>query len=224
MRMSKTTIVTSLAVLLAASSTSAALRNPQVPVQGTALQQLLNAQGQTINVSSEQRVFVPFAGIGVTQPAANFVASSHADAADLALRSVNFEGPQLNVVFPGAAPPGWFTYTAFSVGVPMVIVQLFDASSAIQGTTSYDYVAIYAGLTFALTDAHGTFHTTDALNADALPHVLAFQGTGAHLTDVWLALESDGDGDFADALFLLQGLAPTPVQRTDWGTLKKQFR
>jgi hypothetical protein len=41
---------------------------------------------------------------------------------------------------------------------------------------------------------------------------------------VWLALESDGDGDFADAVFLLEGAWLVPVQRTSWGTLKQRFR
>jgi hypothetical protein len=64
----------------------------------------------------------------------------------------------------------------------------------------------------------------DARNAGGAAHLLAFRGTGLHAMETWLAAETDGDGDFSDALFLLQGVGVVPVERSSWGTLKRRFR
>jgi hypothetical protein len=199
----------------------ALLRSPQVAVQGTALQQLLNSFSQTINVNSAQVYAWSFAGIGVTQPPANFAASIKLGEGTLQLVDASNLNLPSATVLPSLVAPGWYSYVAFT-SLNSIHVTLFDAANAAQGQTTYT-LPVHA-LTFAVTDAHGTFYTFDDFNTDDMPHILAYKGTDALLGSVWLAVESDGDGDFADAVFLLEGAWIVPVQRASWGTLKQRFR
>jgi hypothetical protein len=209
------------ALLLSASPAMALLRSPQVPVQDTALQTLLNSFGQTINVNTAQVYAWTFAGIGVTQPAANFAA--RIELGEGALQLV--DGSNINLasvtILPSLVAPGWYSYVAFT-SLNSLNVTLLDAADVPQGQTTYT-LPVYA-LMFSVTDAHGTFFTFDDLNTDDAPHILAYQGTGSLQGSVWLAVESDGDGDFADAVFLLEGAWIVPVQRASWGALKQRFR
>jgi hypothetical protein len=211
----------SAALLLSATPAMALLRSPQVPVQGTALQTLFNSFSQTINVNMEQVYAWSFAGIGVTQPPANFAA--RIELGEGALQLV--DGSNINLtsvtILPSLVAPGWYSYVTFpSFG--SIHVTLLDAANVPQGQTSY--LMPNFALTFSVTDSHGTFYTFDDLNTDDAAHILAYQGTGSLLGSVWLAVESDGDGDFADAVFLLEGAWIVPVQRASWGTLKQRFR
>jgi len=209
------------ALVCSATPAWALLRNPQVPVQGTALQLLLNSFGQTINVNTAQVYVWTFAGLGVTQPSANFAAKL--ELGEGALQLVNANDPNLPMVtvFPAALPAGWYTFVTFP-NFGTIGVTLFDAANVVQGQTQ-SALPVFA-LTFAITDVNGTFYAIDDFNAGNATQILAYPGTGPLLGSVWLALESDGDGDFADAVFLLEGAWLVPVQRTDWGTLKRRFR
>jgi hypothetical protein len=209
------------ALLLSATPAVALLRSPQVPVQGTALQQLLNGFSQTINVNTAQVYAWSFAGIGVTQPPANFAASIKLGEGELQLVDASDQNLPSVTVLPSLVAPGWYSYVTFP-NFGSIHVTLFDAANVPQGQTQFT-LPVHA-LSFAVTDAHGTFYTFDDFNADNAPHILAYNATGALLGSVWLAVESDGDGDFADAVFLLDGAWFVPVQRTNWGTLKQRFR
>lgn len=209
------------ALMLSATPALATLRNPQVPVQGTALQQLLNSFSQTINVNTGQVYVYTFSGIGVTQPAANFVARIELGEGDLQLLNANDLNLPKVTVLPSALAPGWYTFVAFP-DFGTIRVSLFDAVNVFQGQTQYSMPN--HTLSFAVTDAHGTFYAIDDFNPGDEAHILAYPGTGNLQGSVWLALESDGDGDFADAVFLLEGAFLVPVQRASWGTLKQRFR
>ena len=209
------------ALVLSATPAMALLRSPQVAVQGTALQQLLNSFSQTINVNTAQVYVYTFAGIGVTQPAADFAARIELGQAELQLLNANDANLPKVTVLPSLVAPGWYSYVTFpSFG--SIHVTLLDAANVPQGQTSYSMPNF--ALSFAATDAHGTFYAIDQFNTGNETHILAYQATGALLGSVWLALESDGDGDFADAVFLLEGAWLVPLQRTSWGTLKQRFR
>jgi hypothetical protein len=209
------------ALVLSATPALASLRNPQVPVQGTALQQLLNSFNQTINVNTAQVYVYTFAGIGVTQPAANFAARIELGEGALQLLDANdFNLPTVTVL-PSLVTPGWYSYVTFP-DFGHIRVTLFDAADVVQGQT-LSTMPVHT-LSFAITDAHGTFYAIDDFNSGDETHILAYPGTGALQASVWLALESDGDGDFADAVFLLEGAWLVPVQRASWGTLKRRFR
>ena len=209
------------ALALSATPAMALLRSPQVPVQGTALQQLLNSFGQTINANTAQVYLWAFAGIGVTQPALAFGTSIKLGEGALQLVDASNASLPAVTVLPSPLAAGWHSFVSFP-DFGHIGVTLFDAANVPQGQTQFT-LPVHA-LSFAVTDAHGTFYTFDDYNADSMPHILAYNATGALLGSVWLAVESDGDGDFADAVFLLDGAWYVPVHRTSWGTLKQRFR
>ena len=214
-------LLSALVLMLAASPAMALLRSPQVPIQGTTLQQLLLSKGEYLNVNTAQVYLWTFAGIGVTQPAANF--SPSLQLGDGALELVFAAGetrPTLEVL-PAGLPAGWYSYVQF-IDLGTIGVTVFNDADVMQSHNQYAFPA--APLTFAVTASHGRFYPIDDFNADDAAHLLAYPGTGPYLGSVWLALESDGDGDYADAVFLLVGAWISPVERTSWGTLKKRFR
>ena len=208
-------------VLLAAPPAAAQLRSPQVPVAGTALQQLLNGFNQTINVNTAQVYVWTFSGLGVTRPAANFAARIELGEGALQLLDANDPNLPTVTVLPSPLTPGWYSHVAFT-SLGTIQVSLFDAVNTFQGQAQFT-MPVHT-LSFAITDAHGTFYAIDDFNTGDETHILAYLGTGSLLGSVWLALESDGDGDFADAVFLLEGAWLVPVQHTSWGTLKRRFR
>jgi hypothetical protein len=107
------------------------------------------------------------------------------------------------------------------------VVSIFDASSAFQGSTTY-----LAGppdpsaFGFYVMQAGGlTFYMQDARNPDGA-RILAYNGTGSLAGWTWFACETGAGpgGDYADFIARVNlSLAPVPVSRTDWGTLKKRF-
>ena len=221
MRTRSNPLVSVLLLMLAASPATATLRSPQIPVQGTTLQQLLLSKGETLNVNTAQVYLWTFQGIGVTQPAANFSPSLQlGDGALHLVFAADYNLPKLEAL-PEGLPAGWYSFVQF-LDFATIGVSLFDAGNALQSTNQYSFPT-YA-LSFAVSDAQGTFYTIDDYNPGGAAHLLAYPGTGPHQGSVWLALESDGDGDFADAVFLLVGAWISPVERTSWGTLKKRFR
>ena len=221
MRRSSLSLLSALALLLSASPAMALLRSPQVAVQGTALQQLLNSKGETLNVNTAQVYMWTFQGIGVTQPALNFAPSLQmgAGALDLVF-AADSNLPTLEVL-PAGLPAGWYSYVSF-INFNTIGVAVFDDSDVMQSNNQYSFP--YYALTFAARDEHGRFYAIDDYNPGDATRLLAYPGSGPYQGSVWLALESDGDGDYADAVFLLVGAWITPVERTSWGTLKKRFR
>jgi hypothetical protein len=71
------------------------------------------------------------------------------------------------------------------------------------------------------------FYTQDARNPGGTARILAYNATGSANGWTWFACETGAGpgGDYADFIALVNlSLAPVPVSRTDWGTLKRRFR
>ena len=212
-------------VLLAAPAAHAALRSPQIPVNGTALQAFFTSHGQAINVNTDQLDLqtVSLPGDVAVQLGAPFVG---AGSETQGIYNAALAAPPLYQVFPGAVSNGWPAVMSFRTAPIRVVVNLFDASSALQGTNTY-LGADRTNLGFYLQQAGGgTFYSEDARNASGA-RLLAFNSTGALAGGTWLAWETGAGpgGDFADSTWLIgYAFAPVPVLRSDWGTLKQRFR
>ena len=210
-----------------AAAAQAAARVPQVPVSGAALSTFFASQGQTIDVNNQQldlqtlnvpagtsfevRVFGPEVG------SATFGAYNTAPAS-----------PPLYQIVPGAASTGWFSTAQFRAGPTRLVVNLFDNNAAFIGSTSY-LAGPPDASAFGFYDQSvaATFYTQDARNPGGTARVLAYNATGASTGWTWFACETGAGpgGDFADYIALVNlSLAPVPVSRTDWGTLKARFR
>lgn len=214
------------ATLLPASAAVAQFRSPQVAVSGTGLQDFLTGQGQAISVTTEQRSAQGFAAINVGTPGALSFAvhDMRGSPWSLALYDVFAPTPVLRTIFPGAISAGWFTNIGFSASPNRLIVNLFDALGTFQGSTTYLDVALFAQA-FALAGTPlGDVYSDDARNAGGQPRMLLFRGTGSHFYDVWLCIEADGDGDFDDAVYVLEFFAPVPARRGSWSELKRLYR
>lgn len=228
MRAIRTLVRSALAVLLlasffSASPAQAAARSPQVPVSGTALATFFAAHGQTIDVNTQQldlqRTSMPlstafqvqaFVGISTTVGVYNAAAAS----------------PALYQVYPGAASGGWFSVGSFRAGPQRLVVSLFDASSALQGSSTY-LSADNTDFGFYNTGAPGTFYSQDARNAGGSARILAFNGTGAFAGSTWLCTETGAGpgGDFADVITLVQfQFAPVGTEPSTWTRVKRLYR
>ena len=222
MRISRASCVAGLALLLMVAPAEAQLRAPQVPIQGTALQQFFDSRGQAIDVATGQCEARVFAGIWLTRPPSSFDASTEAGDASLSLYNAGQLSPLFEVL-PTPLPSGWHAAVTFADFPASAIVRLFDAAEVLQETTTHLGVSVF-GVGLTVVDANGTFYSEDALNPGGEAHLLFFRGTGLHQSDFWLAAETDGDGDFADSVHLLGFFATVPVERASWGTLKQRFR
>jgi hypothetical protein len=197
-----------------------------VPVNGSGLQTLLDAQGQAINVATDQHnpPEVELANVGIPVTFLVFVHPIAAPAAPLSLyfRYDSSPTPTLYQICPAPIPPGWFTQVAFESGTGSLAVTLLDENGVSQGVTHYP--SPIAGLSFAISTAGSAYYAIDDKNADHRAHLLFYQGTGAHMSDAWVGAEDGGDFDYDDDVYLVETLSLTPVQRTSWGTIKQRFR
>lgn len=217
-------------LLILATPAHALLRSPQVPVTGTTLQNLLNAQGQAINVATDQQQADIFWGFYLTRPTTQFFVQplgTPSDALVVFDANVPTPGPTYTIA-PGGLPDGWFTEVGFDGPPDRMIVNTYDANSTLQGSVTYLGLALVP-LALATSGPGGVFYVIDPLNVDQRAHVLLYHGTGAQQGSTWLCAETltEADGgnfDFADAVFLLENLSPTPVRQTTWGALKQRFR
>ena len=206
-------------VTLPASLAHAGLRSPQVPVSGTALATFFASQGQVINVtriSSTCSWSADGTQVDMFGPVE----------ATFGIYNAALAVPPLYLVAPGQATSGWFVVMSFRTAPVRVVVNLFDASSSLVGTTTY-LGADRTDLGVYASSAGGTFYSQDERNPGGLARILAYAGTGVRAGSIWFVCEtSEGPGgDFADAMWLA-GVAPSPVPvvRTDWGRLKQLFR
>lgn len=217
-----------LSVMLAAPA-FAQLRVPQVPVTGGALQAFMNAHGQALDVTTEQRLVTTFSGLYITRPATHFFVRSFGDGVDaLVLYDTADPTPTLYPICPAGLLAGGFTEVAFADSPVRMIVNVYDQASTLQGTTSYPGLG-FAGFGLATSGPGGVFHAFDERNPGQRAHILAFHGTGAQMGGTWLCGENEtaangGDFDFADAVFLLENINVTPARHTTWGAVKQRFR
>lgn len=217
-----------LAAVLATSAT-AALRVPQVPVIGGSLQGYLNGVGESINVNTDQNAVQTWS----TTVSGNSTFSLMIElAGNAASNTIGIHNgapavPPLYPVFPGAASAGWFATASFRLAPVRVVINLFDDNAVLQGTNTY-LGADRNNFGYYLSGPGGLFYTQDARNAGSVAQALAYAGTGINLGQWWLCWEdlpaAGSDHDFNDAVLFLESVTPTPTSRTSWGQLKARFR
>jgi hypothetical protein len=215
---------------LATAAHADLLRSPQVPVNGTGLQSLLNAQGQAIDVGAAQQVPPDFELANVGKPVTlNIIVHPIGSPADDLCLYFHFGGPNpaLYTIAPGGMPPGGFSVVTYDPSQQRLNAFFYDQNGG--GNTGYSYFhPPIAGMSFAILGANGRFYAFDLDNADHAAHILYYKGTGTHAFDGWICVENQtaaagGDFDFDDDVYLVEHLAATPVQHTSWGTLKARF-
>lgn len=231
-----TTTLALLALGAFASSASAALRVPQVPVLGGTLQGYLNSADGGINVLTDQDAAQRWSTTTSNNSTFTIQVELTGNAAgnSLGIYNAAAASPALYQVFPGAATAGWFAIASFRTGPQRVVVNLFDDQAILQGTTTY-LGANGNDFGFYLSGGSGTFYTQDARNPGGEAQALAFAGTGGNLGTWFLCFEEGdvtnfngatqvSDQDYDDAVLFLESVNPTPTAKASWSTLKARFR
>jgi hypothetical protein len=214
-----------------ATTASAALRVPQVPVAGGGLQGYLNGVGESINVLTDQEDVQRWASTVSNNSTFTIQVELAGNAASntIGLYNAGLAAPPLYQVFPGAASSGWFAIASFRTAPIRVVVNLFDNNAALMGTNTY-LGADRNDFGFYLSGPGGTFYTQDARNPGGLAQALTYAGTGLNSGQWWLCWEDlarsggGADGDFDDSVLFLESVNPTPVNKTSWGSLKARFK
>jgi len=213
---------TSLLVMLATASAQAGLRQPQVPVSGTALATFFASQGQSINVNTDQVDVQQMSYTSTT----GFEVRTFATASGISfgLHNAAPQSPKLYMVSPASSAAGWYEKCAFQSAPARLVVNTFDPNDAAQGSVTYNG-ADRSAFSLYVTAAAGTFYLQDARNAGTAK-ILAFSGTGARAGWTWFAAETSAGpgGDFSDFVALVNlSSVTTPTQRTAWGRLKQLY-
>ena len=222
-------LLASLLFVLLAAPAHAQFRVPQVAVSGTALQAFMTAQGQAIDVTTQQRLVGYFSGLYITRPSSHFFVRSFGDGVDaLAVYEGSDPARTLYTIHPAGLPAGWFTEVGFIDFPVQMVVNLFNDVGALQGSTTHPGLG-FTGFGLATSGPGGVFYAFDELNPGQRAYILAFQATAAWSGSTWLCGENQtaangGDFDFADAIFLLENISVTPARTTTWGALKQRFR
>jgi len=204
------------------------LRVPQVHVNGGTLLGYLNGVGENIDVQADQRDVELLRG-----PSTNTTYTLQFE----------FAGPPGNTVgiynghavpgtlmplFPTTATSSWFAVASWRSSPARVVINVFDASAALVGSTTF-LGADRNAVGFCLTTPHATYFSQDALNPGGRPRALFYAGTGINSGSMWMTWE-DGDApaddDFDDCVVFMEGVFSgiVPVQRATWGELKSRFR
>jgi hypothetical protein len=218
------TRLTAAAVLLVLACVAhAGLRSPQVVVSGTALQNFFTAQGQAINVNSDQLDQQTFSAPFTTA----FSVQTMLGTGNVGTYNAGAVSPALYLVDAGSSPAGWFATASYRTSPQRLAVNLFDNTSAFVGSTTYlSGPPDPTSFGFYGQDANTSF-SQDARNT-AGARVLAFAGTGARSGSTWLAIETSPTpgGDYADVVALvgLAPAAPVPATTTTWSRVKRLFQ
>jgi len=225
--MLKRLLSTALLLTLTAAIAHAAARVPQVPVSGTALATFFASQGQTIDVNSQQ-LDLQTMDLSAT-PAFETHTFGTEVGGTFGGYNTALATPPLYQIFPGAAATGWFSSTSFRTSPTRVVVNLFDNNAALQGTTTYlSGPPNPSTFGFYMQSPGFVVYTQDARNPGGTARILAYNGTGSRTGWTWFACETGAGpgGDYADfiALVNLSLALPVPVNRTDWGKVKRRFR
>jgi len=178
-----------ISVVMGAGAASAALRSPQVVVNGGTLQGYLNSVGESINVNTDQLD----AQVWTTSVSGNATftmmieLAGNAAAKNIGVYNSNAgPSPTLFQLFPGAASAGWYVTAHFASG--NLSVALFDKNGVFQGSNSYSGVNA-TGFGFYLQGPGGTFYSQDARNGGGNPQILTYAGTGNNFGDWWECFE-----------------------------------
>ena len=213
-----------LALAVLAPPAHAVLRSPQVPVSGTALASFFASQGQSLAVVGDQLDMQSFSlspSTTVTQRA-----TSLGGAGSFGGYNTSLLAPPLYLLFPGAASPGWIAVMSFRTAPVRAVVNLFDASGAFQGSTTY-LGADPTAFGFYAQGPAGVVYSQDARNPGGLARILAYAGTGTRTGDTWFACElsTTPEDDFADFVMLLNfSTPPVEAKHTTWARLRRLFR
>jgi hypothetical protein len=219
-----------LCLLLAHAPAYAALRSPQVPVQGSSLQAYLNSVGESIDVRQNQwsiQVFQPTVSNDVP-----FVLQGEIGLKDpqfeLGLYDATQSGPVLVPLFSPDSRPGWFTVASFKLNPTRLVVNTFDQTATLLGTHTF-LGGNRNAIGFYEQGPDGTFYSEDSRNPGAAPQVLMYAGTGINSGSWWMAFErtslgAGSDFDFDDAVVFIESVDVVPVQHASWGQVKARFR
>jgi hypothetical protein len=229
-----TRVVASLALgALLTTAASAALRSPQVVVNGGSLQGYLNSKGESINVLTDQDAAQTLTSTvsGNSTFTLMIEFAGNAGSNSYGIYNGGDVAPALYQVFPGAAAAGWFAVASFRTSPTRVVVNLFDDNAVLQGTNTYlgadrNNFGFYLQQGFG---ANQVLYSQDARNTGSNPQMLIYPGTGDNSGSWWLAMEDltpaqGADNDFDDAVLFLESVNPVPTETTTWGSLKARFR
>ena len=232
-----TMVIGTITMLALAGSASAALRSPQVVVNGGTLQGYLNSVGESINVSTDQQDIQRWQSTVSNNSTFTIQVELTGNAAGNAygIYNASFAAPPLYQCFPGAATNGWYCVAAFRTAPTRVVVNLFDNNAAFQGSTTYlagppDKTDFSFYLQQAPGSGGGTLYQQDGRNAGSTAQALVYAGTGVNSGQWWLCFEDQtvaqgSDRDFDDAVLFLESVSDVvPVAKTSWGTLKARFK
>ncbi len=222
-----------LLMVLAPSPALARLRSPQVQVNGTGLQSILESQGESITVAHNQRDAELLNGQVASASALILqVELLRSDGSSVGLYAGHAVVPTLVQLFPPEATDGWFAVASFRSNPTRVIVGVFDANAASKGNTT-TLGGDKNGIGWSVSGSGGTFYSQDAPNPGGSPQWLYLAGTGINSGSWWLAaedrpLQGGADADFDDVVCFVETLSSGPfvtqLQRTTWGQLKTRFR
>jgi hypothetical protein len=215
-----------LLITLASATAHAGLRSPQVPVSGTALSTFFAAQGQTININTQQLDLQVMTVPALTNFQVNVFGPGTTTTSLGAYNTVP-ASPALYLIQPASATPGWYELAAFKNTPTRLVVNQFDATNAFQSASSFLGADPTAFGFYEQITGGATYYSQDSRNPGAYAHVLAFNGTGTRVGWTWFACETGAGpgGDFADFIVLVNlAPSPVPVNQSTWGRLKALFR
>jgi len=215
---------------VASQANAFSLRSPQVPVLGGSLQGYFNSQGESINVLTDQQNAQIFAQSASGNALLTLMVELTGDAAtnQIGIYNASLIAPPLYLIFPGVASNGWFAVMSFRTAPVRVVINLFDNSGALQGTTTYLGVDPN-NFGFYITSPNGTFYSQDGRNPGLHAQMLAYQGTGLNVGEWWLCFEdasvaAGSDQDFDDAVCVLESVNPLATQQATLGAVKALYR
>jgi hypothetical protein len=223
MRVNPVLVAVLLSIMLPACVAHAALRSPQVPVNGSALQSFFTSQAQSINVSAGQQDIQSFSlPVDGSFEVHSFVPTT----ASFGMYNAGDPAPAWYSLLPGSTDPSWFVEVGFRSAPDRAVINLFDGQGALVGTNTY-LGADHANFGFVTQGADGVFYSQDARNPGGAPKILVFAGTGARAGSTWIACETSAgaSGDFADVITLVNfPVLPVPTLSTTWGRVKALYK
>jgi hypothetical protein len=216
-------------LLLAHAPAHAALRSPQVVVNGAGLQSYLDSRGEHINVQSDQLAFqvFPTAQSLNSMMVYQFATGPIDPGLVVGIYDSHLSSPDLVPVFPATSGPGWFAVASFRRDPNRVKIILIDASATlVNSQTQLGMTTSEFG--FYVQGPGGTLYSQDVRNPGGIPQELTFAGTGIDAGNLWICFEStplgESDQDFDDVVLFLEEVDVVPVRTASWGELKARFR
>lgn len=219
--------------VVASQANAFGLRVPQVPVLGGSLQGYLNSQGESINVLTDQQNAQVFAqsASGNALLTLKVELTGNAAANTIGIYNASNPTPPLYQIFPGVASAGWFAVMSFRTAPVRVVINLFDASAALQATNTYLGVDPNNFGFYIQDPASGVIlYSQDGRNPGSSAQMLAYQGTGINAGEWWLCFEDTAvtgggsDQDFDDAVCILESVNPLATVPSTLGSVKALYR